>query len=102
MVTGGATEEAVRSPSKAEETEVWAQARDSVSRSCRDTAPWGRDSAGVDRLPCSGGFTSQIQVLAGPALPGGSRGRSPSSSLWCSRAFLGFLGFQLQRCGLWL
>ena len=32
MVTGGVTEEAVRSLSKAETTEVWAQARDSVSR----------------------------------------------------------------------
>ena len=32
MVTGGVTEEAVRSLSKAEKTEVWAQARVSVSR----------------------------------------------------------------------
>lgn len=32
MVTGGATEEAVRGLGKAEGTEVWAQARDSVSR----------------------------------------------------------------------
>ena len=32
MVTGGATAEAVRSLSKAEETEVWAQDRVSVSR----------------------------------------------------------------------
>ena len=32
MVTGGATEEVVRSLSKAEKTEVWAQARVSVSR----------------------------------------------------------------------
>jgi len=32
MVTRGATEEAVRSLSKAEKTEVWAQARVSVSR----------------------------------------------------------------------
>ena len=32
MVTGGGTAEAVTSLSKAEETEVWAQARVSVSR----------------------------------------------------------------------
>ena len=32
MVTGGVTEEVVRSLSKAEKTEVWAQARVSVSR----------------------------------------------------------------------
>ena len=32
MVTGGVAEEAVRSLSKAEKTEVWAQARVSVSR----------------------------------------------------------------------
>ena len=32
MVTGGATEEAVSNLSKAEKTEVWAQARVSVSR----------------------------------------------------------------------
>ena len=32
MVTGGATAEAVRSLSKAEETEVWTQDRISVSR----------------------------------------------------------------------
>ena len=40
MVTGGGTAQAVRNLSKAEETEVWAQARVSVSRaavtkSCR-------------------------------------------------------------------
>ena len=32
MVTGGGTEEAVRSLSKVEETEVWAQAKVSASR----------------------------------------------------------------------
>ena len=32
MVTGGVTEEVIRNLSKAEETEVWAQARVSVSR----------------------------------------------------------------------
>jgi len=32
MVTGGVTEEVIRILSKAEETEVWAQARVSVSR----------------------------------------------------------------------
>ena len=44
MVTGGATAEAVRNLSKAEETEVWAQDRVSVSRAtvtkhCCNKAP---------------------------------------------------------------
>ena len=40
MVTGGGTEEAVRSLSKVEETEVWAQARQSVFRTTVKMAGW--------------------------------------------------------------
>ena len=40
MVTGGVTEEVIRNLSKAEETEVWAQARVSVFRTTVKMAGW--------------------------------------------------------------
>ena len=97
MVTGGVTKEAVRSLSKAEETEVWAQARDSVSRAAISQHRKLEDSRSL-LSPCSGGYKSQIQVMAGPwshwssFLPvSGVHGPS-----------LVFLGFQLQHCGVCL
>ena len=68
MVTGGVTEEAVRSLSKAEKTEVWAQARVSVSRAAASQLRKLGDSRSLSS-PCSGGYRSQIQVLAGPCSP---------------------------------
>ena len=101
MVTGGVTEEAVRSLSKAEETEVWAQVRDSVSRAAVSQHRKLGDRRSL-LSPCSGGYKSQIQVLAWLCSPEGSRGESfpPASGVhWPS---LVFLGFQLQRCGVCL
>ena len=64
MVTGGVTEEAVRSLSKAEKTEVWAQARVSVSKAAVSQHRKLGDSRSLSS-PSSGGYRSQIQVLAG-------------------------------------
>jgi len=68
MVTRGVTEEAVRSFSKAETTEVWAQARDSVSRAAVSQHHKLGDSRSLSS-PSSGGYGSQIQVLAGLCSP---------------------------------
>ena len=68
MVTGGVTEEAVRSFSKAETTDVWAQARDSVSRAAVSQHCKLGDSRTLSS-PSSGGYKSQIQVLVGPCSP---------------------------------
>ena len=68
MVTGGVTGEAVRSLSKAEKAEVWAQDRVSVSRAavtkhCK-LGDLKQQKFIISLLP--GGYRSQIQVLAGP------------------------------------
>ena len=68
MVTGGAAEEAVRSLSKAEKTEVWAQARDSVPRAAVSQHHKLGDSRSLSS-PSSGGYGSQIQVLEGLCSP---------------------------------
>ena len=68
MVTGAVTEEAVRSLSKAETTEVWAQARDSVSRAAVSQHQKLGDNRSLSS-PSSGGYWSQIQVLAGLCSP---------------------------------
>ena len=68
MVTGEVTEEAVRSLSKAEMTEVWAQARDSVPRAAVSQHHKLGDSRSLSS-PSSGGYGSQIQVLARPCSP---------------------------------
>ena len=68
MVTGGVTAEAVRSLSKAEEAEVWAQDRVSVSRAAV-TKHCKLDDLKQQKFIISllpGGYRSQIQVLAGP------------------------------------
>ena len=79
MFTGGVTAEVVRSLSKVEETEVWAQARVSVSRAAVKNSK--ESQTGWLKItflssPCSGGYKSQIQVLAGPYSPEGSTGGS--------------------------
>ena len=64
MVTGGVTEEAARSLSKAEETEVGAQARVSVSRAAiAKYYKLGDLKQQSLSSPCSRGYESQIQVL---------------------------------------
>ena len=80
MVTGGVTEEAVRSLSKAETTEVWAQARDSVSRAAVSQHHKQGDSRSLSS-PSSGGYRSQIQVLAGLCSPWRLQERILPSSL---------------------
>ena len=80
MVTGGATEEAVRSLSKAEKTEVWAQARVSVSRAAVSQHCKLGDSRSLSS-PSSRGYRSQIQVLAGLCSPWRLQGRILPSSL---------------------
>ena len=68
MVTRVATAEAVTSLSKAEEAEVWAQDRVSVSRAAV-TKHCKLDDLKQQKFIISllpGGYRSQIQVLAGP------------------------------------
>ena len=100
MVTGGVTEEAVRSLSKAEKTEVWAQVRDSVSRAAVSQHRKLGDSRSL-LSRCSGGFKSQIQVLAGLCSSWRLQGRILPSSLFHQLSLV-FFGFQLQHCGLCL
>ena len=80
MVTGEATEEAVRSLSKAEKTEVWAQPRVSVSRAAVSQYRKLGDSRSLSS-PSSGGYRSQIQVLAGLCSSWRLQGRILPSSL---------------------
>ena len=99
MVTGGVTEEVIRNLSKAEETEVWAQARVPVSRAAatKYRKPGDIKTAGVYRLPVLEATSPKPRCWQGRAL----QGRILSSSLF-HRPSLVFLGFQLHHCGLCL
>ena len=101
MVTGGVTEEAVRSLSKAEETEVWAQVRDSVSRAAVSQHRKLGDRRSL-LSPCSGGYKSQIQVMAGPCSHQRLQGESFLPASGVHGPSLVVLGFQLQHCGVCL
>ena len=77
MVTGGATAEAVRCLSKAEETEVWAQDRVSVSRAAvTEHCKLGDKTTEVYLLPVLEAIDPRSRCRQGCALPEGSRGES--------------------------
>ena len=77
MVTGGATAEAVRSLSKAEETEVWAQDRVSVSRAAvTKHCKLGDKTTEVYLFPVLEAIDPRSRCRQGHAVSEGSRGES--------------------------
>ena len=77
MVTGGATAEAIRSLSKAEETEVWAQDRVSVSRAAvTKHCKLGDKTTEVYLLSVLEAIDPRSRCRQGHALSEGSRGES--------------------------
>lgn len=80
--------------------EVWAQARDSLLLELPYHSPASWVTGGAYRLPVWRLSRPKSRCWQGHGLPGGP-GRVLPPALVLT-VFLGFLGFQLQCCGLWL